>query len=350
MSEIALLVPAPFATVSGGYAYDRRMVEGLRQDGHAVRVIELAGAFPIADARAQTGAAQALASLPEAVIAVIDGLALPAFAPENPALARAVGLIHHPSALETGFSETARADLRALECRLLPRLARVIATSPLTAERLEKEFAVAPARLAVVVPGTDAAVRSHGAGGGVMQVLSVGALVPRKGADVLIRALARLFDLDWRLTIVGSSTRDPAYAGRIRELIAELGLDARVRLVGEVDEAVLDRLWREADIFALATHWEGYGMTVAEALKRGLPVAVCTGGAAAALVPEEAGVFAPPGDEEALSKALRRLIFDHELRRAMAETAWQAGALLPDWPTQVRVFAAALLAEKPAVA
>lgn len=350
MSKVAFLVPAPFATVSGGYAYDRRMVEGLRAAGHEVHVIELAGRFPIADENTAAGAAAALASLPEGTVAVIDGLALPAFAPENAGLARAAGLIHHPTALETGFSETERADLRALECRLLPRLARVIATSPLTAERLEKEFGVTPARLAVVAPGTDAASRSQGSHEADIMVLSVGTLVPRKGADVLIQALARLYDLNWRLTVVGAETRDIAYVARLRALVAELQVTSRVCFAGEVDEATLDALWRKADLFALATYWEGYGMAVAEALKRGLPVAVCTGGAAAALVPEEAGVFAAPGDVEALSKALRRLIFDRDLRREMAETAWQAGARLPDWPAQVRAFAAALLAERRAPA
>ena len=70
----------------------------------------------------------------------------------------------------------------------------------------------------------------------------------------------------------------------------------RVRFAGEVTGDALEALWRGTDLFALATWFEGYGMAVAEALKRGLPVAVCSGGAAAALVAPEAGVVCEPGD------------------------------------------------------
>jgi len=154
--------------------------------------------------------------------------------------------------------------------------------------------------------------------------------------------LARLFELAWRFVSVGEATRDPEHA-RARHLLAEkLGIAAQVRFAGALDEADLERLWQGADLFALATHWEGYGAAVADALRRGLPVAVTSGGAAAALVPAEAGVVAPPGDHEQLSKAMRRLIFSPGLRREMAEVAWRAGRGLPDWPTQVRAFATAL--------
>ena len=160
-------------------------------------------------------------------------------------------------------------------------------TSEATAERLAADFGVDRDRIKVVVPGTDDAPRSPGSTGPTCRIISIGTLVPRKGHDVLLRALARLFDLDWQLTIVGSAERDPVHARALAAAAEEFGIARRVRFAGEVSEAALEALWREADLFALATHWEGYGMAIAEALKRGVPVAVSAGGAAA---PGDAGV------------------------------------------------------------
>lgn len=340
---LALMVPAPFETISGGYLYDRRLVQGLRALGESVSVVELAGRHPLPDAAAGAAARAALAALPAGVRPVVDGLCLPAFAPVVAELAArgAIGLIHHPTGLETGFGAEDRATLRAIEQALFPALPRLIATSAHTAGRLVAEFGAAPARVGVVEPGTDPAPRATGSGGPGVAVLSVGTLVPRKGHDVLLRALAGLPDIDWRLTIAGAP-RDRVHAEGLSALAEELGIAQRVTFAGEVAGAALAALYDGADVFALATHWEGYGMAAAEALARGLPVAITAGGAIAEVVPVEAGVVSPPGDVVSLTKALRRILFDAEMRAEMAAAAWAAGQRLPRWEGRAAAFLAEL--------
>lgn len=347
---LALIVPALPGTPEGGQAYDRALAGALEARGEAVAV------HALADPRGPAGreaAAALLAALPATVRPVIDGLALPAFAGQEAKLAacRAIGLIHHPHALESGLSEQARAALRAIELTLLPRLARVVATSPRVAERLCADGMLAEEHVAVVVPGRADVARSTGNGGAAnarCAILSVGALIERKDHATLLRALARLFDLDWHLSIVGSAARDPAHAAMLQELAQTLGIGERVVFAGALPDAALEEAWARTDLFALASRWEGYGMATAEALARGIPVAVTGGGpegsAGGDLVGVDTGIVVAPGDHEGMSKALRRLIFSAALRQEMGEAAWQQSRLRPDWNTQAGAFLAAIAA------
>ncbi len=341
--HVSFIAPAPWETLSGGYVYDRAIVAALTASGHSVDVVTLPGLHPLPDETARTAAASCWARLAPDSIVVIDGLCLPAFEPfaEPLSTRRVVGLIHHPTALETGRSEAARDALLSIERRMFQALPRVVVTSPDTSRRLVAQFGVVGSRVAVVEPGTPAAPRSAGPSGDDCVILSVATLSPRKGHDVLLRALSRLLDLDWTLVVAGAAP-DPAYAESLRALADELGLTERVRFAGEIAPDALAPFWDGAAMFALATWYEGYGMAIAEALRRGLPVAVTSGGAAAALVTPDCAVVCAPGDHAQLSRAMRRVIYDRPLRVSMAECAWRVGAALPDWTAQGEKFAAVL--------
>lgn len=342
--SIHLLVPGPFDAISGGYIYDRRMVEGLRALGETVEVVELPGQHPAPDAAAEAGARAVLAALPADARIVIDGLGLPAFLPLAQDLAerKAVALIHHPTALEHGVQEATRTVLKSKERALFAACARLVCTSPLTGRRLPEEFGADAARIGVVEPGTDPAQRAVGSGSEGCAILSVGTLVPRKGHDVLLRALARLTDLEWTLTIVGDARRDPTHARGLSALAEELGIAARVTFAGEVTGEELEALYHRADLFALATRWEGYGMVAAEAMARGLPLAITAGGAIAEVVAPGSAIVSPVDDVMSLSKGMRRPIFDTALRAEMAEASWQGGQRLPRWEDRAAAFRAEL--------
>ncbi|MGH6915239.1 MAG: glycosyltransferase family 4 protein, partial [Geminicoccales bacterium] len=193
----------------------------------------------------------------------------------------------------------------------------------------------------IVAPGVDPAERAAGSAGGPAQLLCVASLTPRKGHAVLLRALSRCADLDWRLTCAGPTDADAATASLVKATVARHRLTERVRFVGPQFGAALEMLYAGADLFVLASRYEGYGMVFAEAMARGLPIVASGGGAVADTVPEAAGIVVP-ADDDALAAALRRMIEDSGYRRRKAEGAWQAGRSLPTWRDAAAAFARAL--------
>ena len=343
--HVHFLVPGPLDQRTGGYLFDRHVVEGLRSCGRKVDVVELPGRFPAADTVAQKACEASLDRLPDDVVAVIDGLALPGFAQclrWHAKRLRIVGFVHHPLALETGLRQAEAARYAALEASLWPLLRGVICPSAATARAIETA-GVDPQRIAIAPPGTAqpaAAIRRSA--GATVRLLCVGTLTARKGHALLIEALAQLRDAAWTLVCAGSLERDPQSATHIRAAVAAHGLAHKVRLAGELSSAALAREYAAADVFVLASFHEGYGMAYAEALAHGLPIVATTAGAIPDTVPAKAALFAPSGDVNALRTALARAIHDERLRTRLAAGAAEAGAALPTWPQSVAHWAAAL--------
>lgn len=343
---LAFLVPGPLDQLTGGYLYDRRIVEGLRAVGRRVNVIELASRYPAADAEACRAAASALAALPDGSTVVIDGLGLPAFddclAAEARRL-RVVGFIHHPLSRETGLQTDAAQAFAVLEARLWPLLRGVICPSAHTAAAV-RASGLAANRIEIVAPGTAKPATAAPApkAAGPLGLLAVGTVTPRKGHLLLVEALAGLRDCAWQLTCIGSLERDTATAAALRAAIRAQHLDDRIVLAGECASPVLAAAYRSADLFVLPSYEEGYGMVYAEALAHGLPVIATTAGAIPETVPADASLLVPPGDVTALRDALHRVLQDASLRARLAAGAATAAAALPDWPATVGRWANAL--------
>ena len=335
MKSLVLVVPGRLDTLTGGYGYDRRMVAGLIARGWPVAVRELDDSFPRPTARALADAARVLASIPDGALVLVDGLALGALPEEAVREAgrlRLVALVHHPLAGETGIDASLAVELETSERRALAAVRQVVVTSRATADALAR-YGVDRHRVAVVEPGTDRAPLARGSRNGPVQLLCVAALIPRKGHDMLFRALASISSRRWRLTCVGSLDRHPATAGQLRALLRAEGIDDRVELAGEVDAPTLARHYDAADVFVLPTLYEGYGMAVAEALACGLPVVSTNTGAIAELVGDDAGIVVPPGDVNALALALAELLDDAAggVRETLAQGARRARERLPTW-------------------
>ena len=340
MTSVAFAIPGDITLATGGYAYDRRVMALLPKFGVAMHHLALPGSFPAPTAADLAETRRLLAGVPVQTIILADGLAYGAMPAEMIVSLRSpiIALVHHPLCLEAGLSGTRLDELYALEKAALALARHIVVTSPSTANTLAAEFAVPAEKITVAEPGTDPAARARGTGR-PLQLLSVGSVVPRKAHDALVRALASVPARDWRLTIVGPTDRSAEALAALEAAIGATELGPQIVVAGPAVPERLDAYYAAADVFVLPSLYEGYGMVLAEAMARGLPIVCTTGGAAAATVPDAAAIKVPPGDVQALGLAIRRMLDDAPLRRRMSDAAWAAGKKLPRWEDTARTIA-----------
>jgi len=349
MPSLALVVPGDLATRTGGYGYDRRILAGLKARGWTAAVVALDASFPLPTPPARAHAVRSLAAIPDGSLVMIDGLALGAMPSEierEQQRLRLVGLVHHPLAHETGLEPAVAAALEVSERRALAAVRHVVVTSRGTADGLLR-YGVDRHRVTVVEPGTDPAPlaardSSSERMDNSLHLLCVASITPRKDHQVLIDALAMLSDRQWQLRCAGALDRDSPTVVRLRARIDEAGLTGRVWLLGDLNEAEVAAEYHRADVFVLPTQHEGYGMAVAEALARGLPVISTPTGAIADLVGAAAGILVAPRDVAGLAHALRRIMDDTTLLAELAAGARRVRSHLPTWDDATGKMAAVL--------
>jgi glycosyltransferase involved in cell wall biosynthesis len=349
VKTVAFAVPGDLSTPTGGYTYDRRIIAELGVLGWKVNALDIGNDFPRPQEETRMRARSRLRALPRGQPVVIDGLAYGVMEDEARELVSEhplVALVHHPLALETGLSSDESDALLWSERAALALAHRVIVTSPATARLLVEDYAVPQHKLTVVQPGTDRPDRpiqirvkseTHS-----LTLLAVGAVVPRKGYDLLVAALARLHSLPWRLVIVGDRERSPELTRMLDAEIARLAFGDRITFTGAIPAEQVAPYYAAADLFVLPSRFEGYGMAYTEAIAHGVPVVATTAGAIPHTVPAGAGILVPPDDVEALAEALRRLIAARDERARLAAAARIAAATLPTWAEQGKLFARVL--------
>jgi glycosyltransferase involved in cell wall biosynthesis len=147
-------------------------------------------------------------------------------------------------------------------------------------------------------------------------LIFVGQLIPRKGWDILLRALSGLKSLEWRLHVVG----DGQDRSKFVRLCAKLGLTDSIHLYGTLPNAEAIHLVSKSDLLVLPSRWDGWGAVVNEALMCGVPV-VCSNrcGAADLLDGHERGEVFSPGSPLALRATLDRRISQGKRDAARSE-------------------------------
>jgi glycosyltransferase involved in cell wall biosynthesis len=323
------------ARVSGGNVYDRRLGSGLSAAGWDVRRSEVEVGSP-------ESARAALAAVPDGGVVLIDGLVAGRAAEameDSAARLRLVVLAHMVSA------SFPRADPLVIddERRAFRAAATVIVTSAWTRSQLVARGLMPLERIVVATPGADRIDAGEQTGNG-SALLCVGVVTAHKGQDILIEALAGMRATPtWRCTIVGSTDADPHFAERLAARAAELGIEAGITMAGVLEDDALDGAYRACDLLVAPSRVESYGMAIADALSRGIPVVASrVGGIPLTVAPGRSAVLVRP-EPRALGAALERWMTDPALRSRLKGEALRGRTSLPRWTDTVDRVAAALV-------
>jgi len=339
--RVTFVVDGPLDQPTGGYVYDRLVVEGLRARGDAVELVHLA---PGGVARTVFENARAAAILGRGGehVTVVDELCHPRVALASLLRPRRlVALVHHLAASErAGARAAARLQVERL---LLGAAERAVVTSATTAGVLVRA-GVAASRIHVVRPGRDRLGERSSppepAADGRVRFLFLGALIPRKGVLDLVDAFGGVAGAA-RLTLIGPVDRDPAYAAAVEAAVAAAG--AGIRIAGALSDAALARELSAHDALVLPSRYEGFGIAVGEALSHGLAVIASSAGALPEVVRHGAeALLIPPGDRRGLLEALALLTRDRPRLAEMQARALERARALPRWADTQEAFATAL--------
>jgi glycosyltransferase involved in cell wall biosynthesis len=347
--RLGLVLYGSLDSISGGFLYDRILVDYLRRQGEQVEIISLPWrdyALNLADNFSPAVYRLLVRMKPDVLIQ--DELCHPSLFWLNRRYRRrfsgvpVISLVHHLRCSEARPAWQNRL-YRLVERLYLDSTAGFIVNSQAT-RRAVAAVSGRPKPLVVAVPGGDrfagtvsgAAIRARVQAPGPLQIMFLGNLIPRKGLHTLLEALAAL-PRQWRLVAAGSLDMDPAYVCAVRRQVASLGLEGQVAFTGALAEEGVAEVLAQSHVLAVPSTYEGYGIVYLEGMSFGLPaVATTAGGAKEIITHGQDGFLIPPEDPAGLARCLEILLQDRERLVAMSLAARKTFLAHPTWEETCR--------------
>ena len=329
MLRVCLLTRGSPSAVTGGHLYQRRMAEAAGRH----------------DATVEFAQASLWTRLPaDADVVAVDSIA--AWRLAGAVLRRRhrpplVAVVHQrPGGVGSG--PIRRWVQGGLDRSVYRRCAAVIVAGRAVADELVTVHGLHPSRVCLVEPGCDLPPGQHGMDlrqGRRIALVCVANWYPHKGVLELLDAVAALPAGHVTVHLVGRDDVDPRYTTRVRARLGASDLAGRVMVHGTLDQQAVADLYAGADVFALTSQHETYGTVVAEAVAAGLPVVAWREPHAERLITDGVnGLLVAPGDQRALTEALRSVATDDRLRSALATAASPAGRHAARWADSATAF------------
>ena len=342
--RVGLILYGSIHTLSGGFIYDRKLVEHLQNQGDEVSILSMPwlrySRLLLQNWQKEWG--DHIAEL-KVDILLQDELNHPSLFWLNQKIRRQIdfpiiSIVHHLRSSEK-HAPLAAALYRLIEKAYLNSVDGFIFNSQTTRKTVE-DLSGKPVPGIVAHPAGDL----YGTGmdreevilrcrsEGPLKILFVGNIIPRKGLHTLLLALQNLSKQNWTLEIVGRQDVDPDYVAGLKKQVMQGGLDSRVTWLDRLEDAQMEHIFRRSQVLVMPSSYEGFGIVYLEGMAFGLPgIASLVGAAHEIITPGKNGVLVPPQDAGALETVICKLCKDRNYLEMLSLGAWQRFAEFPSW-------------------
>jgi glycosyltransferase involved in cell wall biosynthesis len=342
--HIGFVIYGSLETVSGGYLYDRKLIDYFRRQGDQVDMLSLpwrSYASHLGD-NLSSALFRRLSNLPVDIL-LQDELNHPSLFWLNRRLRTQVtyptiAVIHHLRSAERRPSWQ-NWLYRQVECRYLSSLDGFIYNSQAT-RRVVETMAGTGHPGVVALPGKDLShstlpeeeIIRRASEPGPLRLVFLGNVIPRKGLHTLLRALNRLPRGKWRLSVIGDLIMDKKHVRSLQRLVKSAGLSNDVDFLGQLDQTALFSHLMESHVLVVPSYYEGFGIAYLEGMGFGLPsIAAQSGGAGELITHGENGYLIHAGDIQALADYLATWVDDRRLLINMSLAALERYRKHPTW-------------------
>ena len=337
--RVGLVIYGPLSTMSGGFLYDRKIVEHLRESGDEVEVISLPwDSYPQLLTHNFSKQLQRKIKGLELDVLLQDELNHPSLFRLNRSLwgIPKVSIVHHLRSKES-HPVWAMPFYRWVETRYLETVNAFIFNSRTTRRDVAEALGGMKGHV-IAYPGGDRLksditpqeIMERALRCGPLRLLFIGNLIPRKGLHTLVDALA-ISGPGWRLDVVGSDA-DRGYSSRMKKMVSEKGLSERVRFHGSLDDDALKGLLEQSHVLAVPSSYEGFGIVYMEGMGFGLPALATTSGAASETIKHGVnGFLIAPDDVSGLAQLVMQLVSDRSLLAELGQAALTTYRDHPTW-------------------
>lgn len=336
--HLDFFIPGDLNTLTGGYIYDKKIVEGLKRIGHHVAVHLIPGNFPFPTDDDLVFCQKEVDAIPKGNVIILDSLIFGAI-PEILSKARAhhpiVAIIHLPISHQENHTDQNAVAEREFRALLLAN--RIVVTSPFSKNLLITSGIHADI-IDVIIPGVEVLLTKNSYSRMPFRLLTIANYTSNKGYLLLIEALREISHLHWVLHCYGNKHFDLHYAESLLDLIVSYDLQNRIFLHDAISGSDLSQAYATSDILIHPSGFETYGMVLSEALAHGIPVMASDGGAIPDTVPSSMGVFFKAGDQASFGITIQQLLEDPGLYHQLCSNVFGYRSKMQLWEITVSDF------------